>query len=462
MKAERRQFCAKKTSVDARLGLADHHILITTALLASGAQLAGSVTAAHTGEFGIMPPTAVTSTRIVNVPRGCVRAVVVAPTFNNAGTLENILTRVRALGLPIVVVNDGSTDSTRQILGHWQARSQVTVLCHDRNSGKAMALQTGFAAARAAGFTHAVTIDTDGQHDPEQIPQLLETAVNHPEAIILGRRDRHANGYPARSRMGRALSNLMIRLESGVRVADSQCGLRIYPLDQTLGISCRAGRYGFETEILTRAAWAGVPIVQVDVNCHYLPKDQRVSHFRPVVDTLRGAAMHGRLMMGALPRWAIRLAGWLSPVQALRKLQHQPGARSEFAAGLAVGVFIACLPVYGIQSVLSLFAARRLNLHPIWVLAGSQLSIPPISPILIWISLTLGHLLLHGTLSSPIDWSTAETAFLSTALWRAWLLEWVVGGLLLGLVLALATYGIARALFLLAPRPQIAPTQIPA
>src|SRR5687767_3581022 len=105
--------------------------------------------------------------------------VVITPTYNNCGTLAGVLGRVEALGLPMIVVDDGSTDSTAEVLREWAARRQdgpARVLTHARNRGKADALRTGFAAAAAAGHTHAVTIDTDGQLDPEEIPLLLAVA----------------------------------------------------------------------------------------------------------------------------------------------------------------------------------------------------------------------------------------------------------------------------------------------
>ena len=163
--------------------------------------------------------------------------VVVAPTFNNAGTLADILRRLDTLGLPILVVDDGSTDATASLLEAWHRgprAAAVQVIRHDRNQGKGVALMTGFAAALRAGYTHAVTIDTDGQLDPEQVPQMIQAARQSPLAMVLGVRDETAPDYPAKSRLGRRISNLAIRLESGARVRASQCGFRVYPLGPVL------------------------------------------------------------------------------------------------------------------------------------------------------------------------------------------------------------------------------------
>src|SRR5688572_10593593 len=134
--------------------------------------------------------------------------VVVAPTYNNARTLRAVIDGVTSRRLRLIVVDDGSTDETPAILNSRAQDGQVTVLAHERNRGKAAALRTAFAAAADAGFTHAVSIDTDGQHDPAEIPKLLARARETPEALVLGLRDESAPGYPGKSRLGRRVSNL--------------------------------------------------------------------------------------------------------------------------------------------------------------------------------------------------------------------------------------------------------------
>jgi hypothetical protein len=125
--------------------------------------------------------------------------------------------------------------------------------------------------------------------------------------LIVGTRDADADDYPSRSRLGRRISNLLVRLESGLRVEDSQCGLRVYPLSVVRRTRCRAGYFGYETEILTRAAWDGVDVIGARVSCRYFAPDQRVSHFKPWRDSLRGACMHARLLVMSAGMRARRL-----------------------------------------------------------------------------------------------------------------------------------------------------------
>lgn len=425
------------------------------------------------------------------MPSAPFNPVVVAPTYNNARTLGATIDGVVALGLPLIVVNDGSTDATADLLRDAVRRHELTVLAHPRNHGKAAALRTAFIAAREAGHTHAVTIDTDGQHDPGEIPRLLERARDAPTALVLGLRDKCAEGYPARSRFGRRMSNLFIRMESGLRVEDSQCGLRVYPLGLVGAVRCGAGRFGFETEIVTRAAWARCPVIEVPVACRYLPPGQRVSHLNPFLDTVRAFGMHARLLGRALlpwprhPQWpprpveaaaerAItaspspspapspnpgsrkglvrRFLRWMDPRDAWRQARRDRVGREMFSAGLAVGAFIGNLPVYGLHAWIGLYVSRRFHLHPLAVFAGTNISTPPIGPLLNVAAVALGHLLLHGSLPQPGHYSIRDHTLLEV-LGRIGL-EWTAGSLIVGLACAAGVFLLSNRLIRLAPAPE--------
>ena len=420
------------------------------------------------------------------MPPDSFNPVVVAPTYDNARTLDALITGVAALGLPLIVVNDGSTDATADILDAAQQRhAGLTVLTHPRNRGKAAALRTGFAHAREMGHTHAITIDTDGQHDPAEIPKLIERATQSPTALILGLRDERAHGYPARSRLGRRLSNFFIRLESGLRVEDSQCGLRVYPLGLIAAVRCGAGRFGFETEIVTRAAWAGCPVIEVPVACRYLPPGERVSHLNPLLDTLRAVAMHARLLGRALlpwsrhpqwpardhevatradtcadaetvrgaaiPRrsWGRRFLRWIDPRDAWRQARRDRVSRETFAAGLAVGAFIGNLPAYGFHAPLGLYVAQRLHLHPVAVFVGTNVSIPPIGPLLNAAAIALGHVLLRGSLPTPDAFDFSKHS--AWSILGNLLLEWSLGSVLVGLLCAAIVFLVSNRLLRRAP-----------
>ncbi len=407
---------------------------------------------------------------------------VIAPTFNNVRTLDRVLRGIDESGLPVIVVDDGCNDGSFAILDAWRKGGRWRVVVHHpRNQGKAAALRSGFEAARQMGFTHAITIDTDGQLDPAEINHLTEIARESPDALVLGRRASHAENYPAASRLGRWASNVLLRWESGAVVSDSQCGFRVYPLSLTHELSVFARRYGFETEILTRAVWAGISIREYPVSCTYTMPEGRVSHFRPWRDSLLCGAMHIRLLtrsMTPVPMkkrfqgpscsshagpcgpgsgstgpgvgmiWQ-RFLRSFNPAELWRGIRKNAAERTGFSQGLAVGVFIANTPLYGLHSLLSLFAARRLRLNPMPVLLGSHLSAPAFAPMLIAAAITIGHLLLHGTLPTIRHFAPSVVGY--AALARSVILEWAVGGVVLGTVLAIAAYAISGLLLRCVP-----------
>ncbi len=382
---------------------------------------------------------------------------VVAPTFDNAGTVADVVARTAKHGLAVFVVDDGSTDQTPAVLEQVAREFGVRVIHHPINRGKAAALGTGFEAAAAAGFTHALTIDTDGQLDPDEMPALIDAARQSPRALVVGVRSDRAADYPPRSRAGRRVSNVLVRFESGLRVSDSQCGFRVYPLDVVLALDCKAGHFGFETEVITRAGWAGCEVREVPVTCRYFPPDERVSHFRPWLDSGRAARMHIRLLGRAFFPWPHRklfgerdeatpwrrLMTWIDPRRALRELREQPNAPQEMAAALAVGVFIGNLPAYGFQTVLSLYAARRFHLNPLAVVVGSHVSTPPIGPVLVAAAIGVGHWLLHGGWLRMPAWQQTWNGWLRLS--GSLLLDWSIGALLVGTILAACAFVISSA-----------------
>jgi len=236
--------------------------------------------------------------------------IVLLPTYHNDRTLGGVVRRARATGLPCLVVDDGCHDNTAFICKDLLAEARhdggpaVTVVRHMRNQGKAAALMTGFAEAQKMGFTHAVAVDTDGQHDPEEIPALVEAARANPDALVMGERaDAVEGGTPWRSLVGRKLSNGLIWLGGGLTVRDSQTGFRVYPVAMAQTLRCRAERFGFETEILVRLGRAGGRVVRLPITSRYLPQGERVSHFRPWRDSWRWCRLHLNLTGEKLAFW---------------------------------------------------------------------------------------------------------------------------------------------------------------
>ncbi|MCF8036533.1 MAG: glycosyltransferase family 2 protein [Desulfobacteraceae bacterium] len=214
------------------------------------------------------------------------RFAVVIPAYNHARAVEKVIAEALELELPVFVVDDGSTDDTRKRICRF---SDIRIITHEKNLGKGAALLAGFTeASQSADW--AITMDADGQHNPVDAKSLIRAARQYRKALIVGRRTGMDGPHVHwTSRFGRKFSNFWVRASGGPKISDSQSGFRIYPLPEALAWQTRSRRFEFEVEILVRANWQGVPVVEVPVGVSYLPAGQRISHFRPWRDFFRNA-----------------------------------------------------------------------------------------------------------------------------------------------------------------------------
>lgn len=227
------------------------------------------------------------------------RAAVVIPVYNHRQRVAEVIAQALRLGLPVFVVDDGSTDGTAAVLASLPG---IAVLRHPVNRGKGAALLTGFAAA-APTCDWALTIDADGQHRPEDGPALLAAIRPGERAIVVGNRQGMTQeNVPWTSRFGRQFSNFWVWTSGGPWLADSQSGFRLYPLPEVLHLGVRARRYQFEVEVLVLARRRGIPTVEVPVQVVYQPRGERVSHFRPWLDFCRNSGTFSRLIVARLVR----------------------------------------------------------------------------------------------------------------------------------------------------------------
>lgn len=224
------------------------------------------------------------------------RYCVIIPTYNNSGTIADVVERTLKVCPDVIVVNDGCTDNTTAVL----CGQDVTVLSHERNLGKGEALKTGLRYAGSKGYTHAITLDADGQHFPEDIPALLEVSAEYPDRLIVGCRNLTSENMPRQNTFANRFSNFWFRLQTAQKLDDTQSGFRIYPLDSLYGMGLVTSRYEAELELLVFAAWHGVTVQGVPVRVWYAPKGERVSHFRPFWDFFRISVLNTILCFGAL------------------------------------------------------------------------------------------------------------------------------------------------------------------
>lgn len=250
--------------------------------------------------------------------------LVLIPSFDTGAKLLDTVREARAHWNPVWVVIDGSTDGSAAAAQAFAAKDAgLKVLVLPENRGKGAAVLHGLEAARAAGYTHALTMDADGQHPAALIPAFMRAAHERPEAMILGRPVFDASAPLLRVR-GRRVSNAWTNLETlGAGVADSLYGFRVYPVAALIGVMRRQRwmrRFDFDTEAVVRLAWQGVKPVNLDAPVKYLrPEEGGVSHFRYGRDNLLLTWMHTRLMLEfllRLPQLAWRRARRRPPFQA--------------------------------------------------------------------------------------------------------------------------------------------------
>lgn len=226
------------------------------------------------------------------------RVCVIVPTYNNEKTVADVVRRIQAYTRNIIVVNDGSTSET--LIAIRTLTELPDIVDYTPNQGKGYALKMGFRRALELGYRYAITIDSDGQHFPEDIPAFMDCHAADREALIVGARNLTADNMPSKNTFANKFSNFWFHLQTGIRLEDTQSGFRLYPLER---INLRwpiTPRYEAELEFLVFAAWRGVSVVSVPVRVWYPPEGERVSHFRPFRDFFRITVLNSVLTIFAL------------------------------------------------------------------------------------------------------------------------------------------------------------------
>lgn len=211
------------------------------------------------------------------------RICVIIPTYNNSGTIANVISSALEYCPDVIVVSDGADAQTVQEIRKFDGRIQF--VGYDVNRGKGYALKQGFRKAIEAGFDYAITIDSDGQHFADDIPAFKEAIEACPGALFIGSRRFGVDNMPSGNTFANKFSNFWFKVQTGMSLADTQTGYRAYPLSRC--IMPLSNRYEAELEMLVRTAWRGTPIVPIPIKVYYAPVGERVSHFRKGKDFFR-------------------------------------------------------------------------------------------------------------------------------------------------------------------------------
>ena len=320
------------------------------------------------------------------------KVCVLVPTYNNAGTLGNVLNDILHYTDQVIVVNDGSTDRTGEVL---KTFSQIRPISYFRNMGKGWALRRGFKKALERGFDYAISIDSDGQHFAEDLPKFLIKLEQTPNCLIIGARNMGQEGIPGKSSFGNKFSNFWYLLETGYKMQDTQCGYRLYPLRALQGMKFFTRRFEFEIEVIVRSAWKGIPITSVPVRIFYEEKAKRISHFRPFRDFARISILNTVFVVITVlyikPRDFFRNLFRKNFVKRLRTHLFRPTESDVVkAVSIGLGVFMGIVPIWGFQLLTAITLAILFRLNKALVIIAANISIPPMIPIILYLSHTAG------------------------------------------------------------------------
>ena len=373
--------------------------------------------------------------------------VVILPTFNNAGTIIETVLNVQRYCDDIIVVNDGSTDETSQLLSSCK---KITVITHRTNLGKGAAIQSGFQAALKYRFhskhfgyhtRYAITMDADGQHYAEDITSFAEEIQKHPDYLLIGSRtlELTCGKAPLGNKFANRFSDFWFTVATGHRLKDTQSGFRLYPLQKIRSLHFTSSRYDFEIEIIVKSSWNKIAIRNVPVHVCY--PANRVSHFHPLKDFLRISRLNTVLVLRALfweypSRFIQSLT--LSNIKSFirNNVTHSKDTNFCLAASAAVGVFFGVSPFWGYQMILAGVMAHFLRCNKVIAIAASNISIPPMIPLILYASFLLGGALQNEsadvTLSNVMDQSISGFCF-----------QYIIGSLSLGVLLGIVVFSLS-------------------
>lgn len=360
---------------------------------------------------------------------GC---VVVIPTYNNEKTIVEVIDGVKRYSHQVIVVNDGSTDTTPELLGKC---NDITLISYPNNRGKGHALKVGLRKAVGMGFRYAITIDSDGQHYPDDIPAFIEAVEQTPDCLLVGARNLTADNMPGKNTFANKFSNFWFKIETGKTMSDTQSGYRLYPLHAIKAMKFITPRYEFELEVIVRCAWKGVTVRNIPVRVFYPEAGERVSHFRPLRDFTRISILNTFLVLIALlyyyPVKFFKALTWRNVKQFFRdNITHSKESNIKISSSVALGIFFGIVPIWGYQMLAAGISAHFLRLNKVLAIAVSNISIPPMIPIILYGSLYTGSVVLNQPVL--ISFQNISIEAIASSLY-----QYVIGSILLAIISSL-------------------------
>ncbi len=363
------------------------------------------------------------------------KIVVVIPTYNNPRTLKQVIEGVREYSDDILVVNDGSTDDeTSQII----ASLGVENISYTPNRGKGYAIRQALKYADESGYDYILTIDSDGQHYPADIEKFVDAIDQNPGSLIIGSRNLRADNMPSKNTFANNFSNFWYHVETGQKLDDTQSGYRLYPTKNLAQKHYFSNRYEFEVEVIVRAAWRGIKVMNIPIRVYYPPAGERVSHFQPLKDFSRISVVNTFLFtIALLYYYPLRFIKACNPSNIIRVIKRDiaqvEGSNLRIAAAIGLGVFWGIFPVWGYQMIAAAATAHMLKLSKVITLLSSNISIPPMLPFILYGSYTLGGVVIGSHRTIDLQNITLEAVYHD-------LLQYLVGASALAILSSITAY----------------------
>lgn len=390
-----------------------------------------------------------------NLGKNYNRVCIIIPTFNNAKTIVNVISETLAYCSDVYVVNDGSTDETLDLIANLKS---IKLVSYESNIGKGHAIRKGFEAALADGFDYAITIDSDGQHYPDDIEVLLQKHNDQPHSLIVGSRNLDADGMPSKNTFANKFSNFWYWAETGQKLPDTQSGFRLYPIHKYRKTKWYTTKYEFEIEILVRSNWSGINVLPVPIKVYYPPEDERVSHFKPFKDFTRISILNTFLVLITyLYIMPIRLFKYLLNNKFTTIIWEQITLHNEnpfkISIAMGFGIFMGITPIWGFQMLIAVLLAHAFKLNKVLVLAFSNISLPPVIPFIIYLSYKIGGLFFDDSVEfnmetlSYLKQEIVNGHFYKTLNEFGYsMLQYITGSLVLGLLAGFSVFLISYAI----------------
>lgn len=374
---------------------------------------------------------------------------VVIPTYNNEKSLVSVLKAVLAYTNNIIVVNDGSTDETLNILKHFP---HLTIFNKATNQGKGTALKKGFQLAEDAGYKYVISLDSDGQHYADDLDVFLTELENKGatdnEILLVGDRNMVQDGIPVKSSTGNKFSNFWYLVVTGNQLYDTQSGYRLYPLEIVNRIPLYTRKFEFEIEIIVKAVWRKVDVKNIPIKVLYQEGENRVSHFRPFMDIVRIVLLYMWFVLVSFLYIHPRNKYQDFKDKGFKKFWNEDVLKSQEpahkkAAAIALGVFVGISPLWGLHTLLVFVLAALFKLNKVIAFLFSNISIPPLIPVIIYASYQAGSLVT----GKGYKWELSLSDFDSSTKIFDGLWQYLIGSMALAAFISLSLWIVFYFLF---------------